>query len=239
MAVSDPTVISGLREVADRYGALLCDIWGVVHNGEERFAEACQALLHFNATRGPVVLISNSPRPAQDVDEQLQALDVPAAAYAAIVTSGDVTRQFLAERQHQRVWIVGPDRDSGLYQGLTLTPSALQAAQFISCTGLFDDEVETPEDYRERLQWAQEQDLEMICANPDRVVQRGGRLIYCAGALSGAWGKNAHGGQAVRPDLRPSLSRSRPALRREGSVADVGGGRRAPHRRSRRQRPRP
>jgi HAD superfamily hydrolase (TIGR01459 family) len=140
----------------------------------------------------------------------LQALDVPAAAYAAIVTSGDVTRQFLAERQHQRVWIVGPDRDSGLYQGLTLTPSALQAAQFISCTGLFDDEVETPEDYRERLQWAQEQDLEMICANPDRVVQRGGRLIYCAGALAALYqelgGKTLMAGKPFAPIYDQALA---------------------------------
>jgi ribonucleotide monophosphatase NagD (HAD superfamily) len=54
----------------------------------------------------------------------------------------------------------------------------------ISCTGLVDDERETAEDYRARLEVAASRGLPMICANPDRVVQRGDKLIPCAGALA-------------------------------------------------------
>ena len=66
-----PTILQGLSEVAPQYDALLCDIWGVVHNGREAFAPALEALARFKDERGPVILISNAPRPAADVLPQL------------------------------------------------------------------------------------------------------------------------------------------------------------------------
>jgi HAD superfamily hydrolase (TIGR01459 family) len=182
--MSPPHVLTGLSEVADRYDAILCDVWGVLHNGVDSFAEACGALQRFQETRGPVVLISNSPRPSGDVVAQLHALLVPDAAWSAFVTSGDVTRALLAERAPGPAWTIGPERDDSLYAGLALNFAGPDAAAFISCTGLVDDESETPEDYRDALSVAAARGLPMICANPDIVVQRGDRLIYCAGALA-------------------------------------------------------
>lgn len=177
-------IIAGLSQVADRYDAILCDVWGVIHNGEECFAEACGALQRFQEERGPVVLISNSPRPSPDVKAQLHALLVPDAAWSAFVTSGDVTRTLLAERAPGPAWAIGPERDRALYQGLGLEFAGPDSAAFISCTGPFNDEVETPSDYVETLSLAAERGLVMVCANPDRMVQRGERMIYCGGALA-------------------------------------------------------
>src|SRR5580698_584530 len=182
--MTTPVLLHGLSEIAETYDALLCDVWGVVHNGRERFAEACAALSRFRAERGPVILISNAPRPAADVLPQLDALGVPRAAFTAMVTSGDATRALLAERAPGPAWAIGPDRDAPLYEGLDLTFSGPEDAVFISCTGPTDDTVETPEDYRERLTLCASRGLTMICANPDRVVQRGDQLIYCGGALA-------------------------------------------------------
>jgi HAD superfamily hydrolase (TIGR01459 family) len=109
---------------------------------------------------------------------------VPEAAFSRLVTSGDATRALLAERAPGPVWKLGPDRDWPLYEGLGLDAAALDDAAFICCTGPFDDEAETPEDYRERFLRAVARDLEFVCANPDIVVQRGDRLIYCGGALA-------------------------------------------------------
>ncbi|KRA61505.1 HAD family hydrolase [Caulobacter sp. Root655] len=175
---------AGLSALADRYDVLLCDVWGVIHNGVASFPEACQALVEWRAHHGPVILISNSPRPSADVVAQLDALGVPRAAWSAFVTSGDATRTLLAQRAPGPVWTVGPDRDAVLYEGLGLAFSGPEDAAFISVTGLFNDEAEGPEDYRERLATAAERGLALVCANPDRVVQRGDRLIYCGGALA-------------------------------------------------------
>lgn len=185
-----PHALTGLGEIADDYDILLCDVWGVIHNGRESWPAACEALSRFNRDPGPrgprhVVLISNSPRPSSDVVAQLDALDVPRHSWRAFVTSGDATRAELARRAPGPAWVIGPDRDWPLYEGLDLRSAhGAEDAAFISVTGPYDDTVDTPEDYRERLAAGVARDLEMICANPDRVVQRGDRLIYCAGALA-------------------------------------------------------
>ena len=180
----------GLSELRDRYDALLCDVWGVIHNGRERFPAACEALTRCNQQGGPngdkhVVLISNSPRPASDVVAQLDRLGVPRDSWKAFVTSGDATRAELARRAPGPAWVIGPERDWPLSEGLGLDSAHGAAdAAFISVTGPVDDETETPEDYRDRLAAGAARGLELICANPDRVVQRGDRLIYCGGSLA-------------------------------------------------------
>jgi HAD superfamily hydrolase (TIGR01459 family) len=187
--MSAPEILTGLSEVADRYDAILSDVWGVIHNGVERFPAACEALERFQRERGPVVLISNAARPSAEVALQLDGLHVPRTAWSGFVTSGDVTRPLLAARAaetggHGPVWAIGPEQAGPLYDGLGLGFAGPEDAAFISCTGPYDDDVETPEDYREALTIAADRNLVMICANPDRVVQRGERLIYCGGALA-------------------------------------------------------
>jgi len=179
-----PLPAHGLSALIDRYDVLLCDIWGVIHNGRESFPQACAALARFRAECGPVVLISNSPRPQDGVIEQLDGLGVPRESWSAIATSGDATRTLLAARAPGPAWAIGPERDAPLYAGLGLDFTGPEDAAFIACTGPYDDEVETPEDYRASFAAALARGLPMICANPDIVVQRGARLIYCGGALA-------------------------------------------------------
>jgi len=182
--MTDFAEIAGLAEIAEDYDALLCDIWGVMHNGKVPFPEACSALERFRAERGPVILISNSPRPSAAIPAQFEQVGVPGEPYDAIVTSGDATINELARRAPGPAFKLGPDRDDVIYTGLDMNFSALEDAEFISCTGLFDDDVETPDDYRGLLSEAADMGLSMVCANPDVRVKRGGKLIYCGGALA-------------------------------------------------------
>jgi HAD superfamily hydrolase (TIGR01459 family) len=177
-------LIHGLSDLAGAYDVILSDIWGVIHNGREHFPGPCAALARWRAERGPVVLISNAPRPASDVLPQLDALGVPRDTFSAIVTSGDTTRHVLETYGQGPAWRIGPDRDAPLYEGLPLTFAPLEEARLIALTGPDDDDVEGPEDYRERLAAAAARKLPMVCANPDIVVQRGDRLVYCGGALA-------------------------------------------------------
>jgi HAD superfamily hydrolase (TIGR01459 family) len=188
-------ILTGLSQIAHRYDAILSDVWGVIHNGVARFPGACEALERFGRERGPVVLISNAARPSQEVALQLDGLKVPRAAWSGFVTSGDVTRPLLAARAPGPVWAIGPEQAGPLYEGLGLTFAGPKDAAFISCTGPYNDDVDTPDDYIETLTLAAERKLTMICVNPDRVVQRGDRLIYCGGALAALYAEL--GGEVV------------------------------------------
>ena len=222
-----PTLLTGLSQAAPRYDAILCDVWGVVHNGREAFPQACAALARYGAERGPVVLISNAPRPAAALYGQIDGVGVPRAAWSDYVTSGDVTRALLSERAALgAAWKVGPPRDDALYEGLDLAfAKGPEDAAFISCTSAFDDENDEPESYRPAFQLAAERGLELICANPDRMVQKGDKLIWCAGALAEVYeslgGKVIMAGKPFAPIYRRGMDALAPLLGRAPDPARV------------------
>ncbi len=182
--------ISGLSEISDRYDAILCDIWGVVHNGVAAFAPASEALVSFRRRGGAVVLISNAPRPSPPIGRQVLRLGVSPEAFDAIVTSGDVTIGLMERQAGDRVLHIGPRRDLNLFDAAMEATGArprlvsLEDAQYALCTGLRNDETERPEDYEPELRAMANRGMAMICANPDIVIHRGDTLIYCAGALA-------------------------------------------------------
>jgi HAD superfamily hydrolase (TIGR01459 family) len=131
-----------------------------------------------------VILITNAPRPANSVQRQLRKLRIADNIYDAIVSSGDLTRHFVADHRGRKMYWIGPKRDSSIHRGLDPVFAPLEQAEYIVCTGLFDDETESAEDYRAMMLQARERKLTLVCANPDIVVERGDRLIYCAGAIA-------------------------------------------------------
>jgi HAD superfamily hydrolase (TIGR01459 family) len=173
-----------LRELVGGVDVVLSDIWGVVHNGLEAFPEACEALHTFRSRGGTVILITNAPRPADSVQRQLRKLGVADETYDSIVSSGDLTRLYVADHPGRKLFWLGPERDNSIYRGLDAVLAPLEEADYIVCTGLYDDETESAEDYRSMMLQARERKLTLICANPDIVVERGDRLIYCAGAIA-------------------------------------------------------
>ena len=165
------------------------DIWGVLHNGVKPFAGAVSACQDFRALGGKVILVSNSPRPRSGVEKQLDHIGVPKDVYDAILTSGDVSRVLIAAFEGQPVFHIGPERDVPVFVGTGVELASAIEAIAIVCTGLFDDESEIPHDYDARLKAFAKRRLPMICVNPDKTVERGGRIIYCAGALAEAYEK--------------------------------------------------
>ena len=188
-------MIERFEPLARAYDVLLCDVWGVVHNGVIAFAEAGDALARFRAGGGTVILITNAPRPGAAVQKILDRLGVSRNAYDAITSSGDVTRGVVEARRAERVFHIGPPRDRPIFAGLDVTFAPVETADYVVCSGLFDDTVETPENYREMLALMRRRSLFMVCANPDVVVERGDTLVYCAGALADAY--VALGGEAL------------------------------------------
>ncbi|MEL6259151.1 MAG: TIGR01459 family HAD-type hydrolase [Pseudomonadota bacterium] len=179
----------GLRELANRYDAVFCDVWGVIHNGRRAFEPACEALVQFRETGGRVVLITNAPVPKAHVLRYFEPLGVPSRAFDDCVSSGDAARTELQTWTGRKVWVLGVDesfeRDRFLYDGLDLElVGSPEAADAVLCIGLEQAHRDDPEAHRSMIKPAAERRLPMLCANPDIVVRVGDRLVYCAGAVA-------------------------------------------------------
>ena len=170
--------------LAREYDVVLSDVWGVIHNGIAAHLHACDALVRMRDQGGIVILITNAPRPNEVVARQLERLHVPRETYDAIVSSGDVTRSVIRQRRGQSLYHLGPERDRSIFTGLDVRFAPLETADYVVCSGLEDDETETPDDYRSRLEFMLSRNLFMVCGNPDVVVERGSTLVYCAGAIA-------------------------------------------------------
>lgn len=179
-----PRFISSLADLAGDYDALLCDAWGVIHNGVQLTPGIAHALTQFRDRRGPVVILTNAPKPSDTIPPQLDRLGLARGAYDAIVTSGDATRDAIGEFLPKPAYRLGPDYDDVLYQGLDINWAPLDEASFIVCTGLLEAHPNDPEAHRPLLEAGAARGLPMICANPDTVVNYGGRILICAGALA-------------------------------------------------------
>ena len=190
-----PDFLEHFEPLAKAYDVLLSDVWGVVHNGIAAYGPACEALTRFRARGGTVILITNAPRPGIAVQRILDRLGVPHDAYDAITSSGDVTRGIVERRLSDNVFHLGPERDHSIFTGLDVKFTPFESADYVVCSGLFDDTIETADSYRDMLAAMRARSLFMVCANPDIVVERGDTLVYCAGALADAYA--ALGGEVL------------------------------------------
>jgi HAD superfamily hydrolase (TIGR01459 family) len=208
--------------LAPAYDVALCDVWGVVHNGVAATPQSCDALARFRQEGGTVVLITNAPRPGDVVQGFLDKLKVPRDAYDGIVSSGDVTRALIAQRAGQSIFHIGPERDLPMFEGLDAPVAPVESADYVVCSGLTDDTVETPADYDMLIAAMRGRGLIMICANPDVVVERGEHLVYCAGAIAdryaAAGGAVIYAGKPYRPIYEQALALAR---RRRGQASDL------------------
>lgn len=186
-------IIEALSDVSEKYDAVFCDLWGVLHNGREVFPAAVSALQAFRAKGGTVVLLTNAPRPKGGVIDQLGQLGAPLDSYDLVVTSGDASQRAIAAGLYgNKIFHIGPERDLPFFndfngEALKVERVTMDKADSIICTGLWDDSSETPDDYRQLILDGVNRKLKMLCANPDIEVDRGNSRIYCGGAIAKAY----------------------------------------------------
>jgi HAD superfamily hydrolase (TIGR01459 family) len=207
--------IAPLSELLDRYDGLLCDIWGVLHNGDAAFSDAVDALCRARAFGRFVILITNAPRLSKDIYPQLARLGVPPESFDSIITSGDVTAQLIAKQPDAPLFHFGPERDNSILEGLTNPIVDHSDAKLCLLTGPLDDRIETTDIYHDLLEQMHENAVEMICANPDLVVRSGNRMVICAGSIAQRY---AHLGGKVSFAGKPEPAIYEEALRRAASL---------------------
>lgn len=235
-------ILAKLADISSRYDAVLCDLWGCLHNGVTPFPAAVAALQAFRAQGGKVVLLTNAPRPKPSVVAHLDAMGVPRDVWDEVVTSGDAAQYaMISGAVGRRVHLIGAVKDEPFFTTFSddlqayaatqapITRVPLDQAEGIVCTGLADDLTETPADYRARLLMAKTMGLPMLCANPDLVVHWGDKLLYCAGALAADYeemgGKALYFGKPHPPVY--DLARRRLAalgLREDAQLLAIGDG---------------
>jgi HAD superfamily hydrolase (TIGR01459 family) len=220
-----PPLIANFSPLASEYDVVLSDIWGVIHNGMAAYPHACGALMRTRARGGVVILVTNAPRPSEVVARQLDRLHVPRESYDAIVSSGDVTRGVVEERRGQTLYHLGPERDRSIFSGLDVHFAPPDTADYVVCSGLENDEAETPDDYRAQLESMLARRLFMVCGNPDVVVERGSTLVYCAGAIADLYasmgGDVLYAGKPYRPIYDMALAKAALAAGRKIPLAKV------------------
>lgn len=179
--------LRGIAAIADRFDAVLSDVWGVVHNGRAAHAAALEALVQLRQRDKPVILVSNTPRPAPPIHRQLEGFGVLIGThYDALVTAGDMARLLMSGRYAgARAWHLGPTRDLPVFDQVPVTQvERPEDAEVVVCTGFFHEDTETAEDYRPLLETLLSRRLPLICANPDIIVHRGDDVLPCAGAIA-------------------------------------------------------
>ena len=209
--------------LAPHYDVVLSDVWGVVHNGLAAWPEACAALKRFREGGGTVVLISNAPRPGEHVKK---FLDHAQSAARHLRRHRDLRRRDRARSSQagraRPMHHLGPSAISASSRDWIRASRRSRTPTYVVCTGLLNDEVETPDDYRARLEQMRARNLLMVCGNPDLVVERGDKLVYCAGAIADLYGEM--GGevhlcrQAVSADLRSGAGDGGEAARQRAAA---------------------
>jgi HAD superfamily hydrolase (TIGR01459 family) len=217
-----PRLLRGLADLAEAYDLLLCDVWGVLHDGLTAYPGAVAALRRFRAERGVVVLVTNSPSPSRIVGAQLESIGVAPDAYDAIVSSGDVTAALLLARKDAVIYPLGAFEGTDLHdevcrlRGSPPLIGPVETADYVLCTVYVDPDRESLEEYDSRLVQCLERGLDLVCANPDIVVQHGDKLYYCAGALAeryaAAGGKVFMAGKPYPPIYDVALGLARKSL---------------------------
>ena len=186
-------IIERAGPLLGRYRILLCDVWGVVHDGIKAYPGANEALPRFRQVGGVVVLVSNAPRPGFSVADLLEEKAVVRETWDAIVTSGDIALKHIAEAGFKRLYRIGPERrDRAFFDALPGPHTPIDQADAIVCTALNRDREEQPEAYLPVLEAALARGLPFICANPDLAVHVGDDLLPCAGAIAALY--EARGG---------------------------------------------
>ena len=190
-------VIKTFSEISDKYNAVICDLWGCLHNGIKSFPEALKALEDFKASSGKVILVTNAPRPIANVEYQIANLGIKKIHYDMLLTSGELTSTYINKICENKLSIfhIGGKRHHSIYKDMisekriSIEIENIVDADLIVCTEPFDPSRDQLSDYENTLRAGIDKNLTLLCANPDMVVDVGEKREMCAGSLASMYEK--------------------------------------------------
>ena len=185
-------IIKTFSEISDKYTAVICDLWGCLHNGVKSFPAALRALEDFKASNGKVILVTNAPRPIANVEYQIASLGIKKIHYNMLLTSGELTSNYVNKicKNKLSIFHVGGKRHYSIYKEMikekkvSIEVENIVDADLIVCTEPFDPSKDQLSDYENILRAGIAKNLTLLCANPDLVVDVGDKREMCAGSLA-------------------------------------------------------
>ena len=172
-----------LSSIFKDYDAFIIDLWGVMHDGIKINVSAMNAVKELEANGKKVIFLSNAPRPSKKVIDFLKKLKMDEKFLKNVLTSGEAAIKSLkANRFGKNFYHLGPQRDDSLFVDIKKNKTTLDKCDFILCTGLFDEEEENLNFYKNLLKSFTKK--KFVCTNPDLIVHRGGKEEYCAGKIA-------------------------------------------------------
>lgn len=168
-------------ELDPKYRTILCDVWGVIHDGVHLYPNAAERLRGWRGEGRQVILLTNAPRTTEAVAAQLERIGLPADCWDGIATSGEAGIEAL-NALGEPVGFIGSPGDREVLEGRGVRFAAHGFAD-LACTGI-DGIRSRAKDYREELDACLAANVALHCLNPDRVVIRGGVEEDCAGAIA-------------------------------------------------------
>ena len=165
-----------------KYRLILCDVWGVVHDGVRLYPGAGKRLKQWREEGRRVELLTNAPRTAEAVEQQLARIGLSRDGYDFVATSGEAGIEALLTLG-KPVGFVGTEADREILEGRGVRIADHEEFTDLACTGVTEQRPD-PQQYRNDLERWAERDVHMHCLNPDRVVVRGGVPEACAGAIA-------------------------------------------------------
>jgi len=174
----------GLKSIASDYDLFFIDIWGVIHNGIKLFDHSVRVLNEIEKLNKEYILLTNAPRPNSTVIKFLQKLGLDQSKCSRVFTSGEASLKYLSkDYKNLKFFHIGPERDFDLFKLFEKNRvKKIDDCDFLLCTGLFDEHNKKLDYYKNLFQNSSSK--EMICTNPDLVVDRGEEREFCAGSIA-------------------------------------------------------
>ena len=170
--------------IYDQYRLIICDIWGVLHNGKNYFPKAVSFLKDFIESGGLVILLTNAPRRSDTVRDYLLNMGIDKDICQNIVSSGDCSFDWITTLDNKALYHIGPDKDNSLFDKININKANLNNCEECICTGFFDEYIETIENYTKILKSLKDREITLHCANPDLYVNKDSQILPCAGLIA-------------------------------------------------------
>ena len=172
-----------ISEIYKNYDTFVIDLWGVMHDGIKLNSKAIEAVDHLNNNDKKIVFLSNAPRPSSKVINFLLKMNMDQKYLTNVMTSGEAAMYAINQNKFGKSFFhLGPPRDTSVFEKVRDHKTDIEESDFILCTGLFDDQNDNLDYYKDFL--TNYVSKKLVCTNPDLTVHRGNIEELCAGSVA-------------------------------------------------------
>jgi len=168
-----------LKVIAGRFGGMLIDQFGVIHDGEKLYPGILDTLQNLKRAQIPVVVMTNSAKRADANCRRLVAMGLDRDLFVDAMSSGEIAYRYLGTATPRRAYVIG--RDGEDYGFDNIEPVAeLRDAELLLILGSNAPKTSLDQ-YRDLLAGLT---IPALCCNPDKLMLTRDGLQPAPGAIA-------------------------------------------------------